>query len=387
MFSNLSESDKQIVPSYPFHDSDFSFLNYIDYCKALIAERRLDLSQTSLKNKIIEANTPYELRPAAKQPISCGILLIHGLWASPFSMREIADELHAHGLLCRSVLLPGHGTRPSDLSAASHQDWIDAVQFGINSLKKEVEHIFLIGYSAGAALSVYHALKDEKIAGLILMAPAIAVKFMMNIVFEYHQLVKKINKKDNWMYIEEEIDYVKYRSIAFEPALQVYQLSQSVNQLLKTKNLKNPVYVIVSDDDETISSQAAIRLFQNAHSPLKQCLLYTNKQTKSSEFQIRKTQFPEFSIENFSHVCLPFSKNNSHYGQNGDYSRASFLSDDSVYGAYNHVTEQFYKPFFKLGLIKKHKRELTYNPDFHFMTDEIVKFVFKVCGAAKTNTS
>jgi len=387
MFSDLSEIDNQAIPSYPYQESDFSFSNYIDYCRTLVKERRLDLSDSTLSNKIIDVNIPYELRPTTTQPISCGVLLLHGLWASPFAMREIADQLYANGILCRSILLPGHGTRPSDLSTVSHQDWINAVQFGINSLKKDVEHIILIGYSAGATLSIYHALQDEKISGLILMAPAIAVKYVMNLIFKYHHLLKKINKSNNWMYIEEEIDYAKYRSIAFEPALQLYQLSQTLNQLFKTKTLKKPVYVIVGDDDETISSNAAIRLFRNAKNPLNQLLLYTNKQKYSSEFQIREAHFPELSIENLSHVCLPFSKDNFHYGQNGDYPRASFPSDQIVYGAYNRVIERFYEPFFKLGLIKKYKRELTYNPDFHFMTDEIVKFVFKVCDAAKTSTS
>src|SRR5579862_7185111 len=229
------QSEQTVIPNEPSlsHlnlDGDLSFSQYINQCRAMIQERRTDLLNQNANN-IINANCPFELYPQNplihNNRMKYGALLIHGLWDSPFSLKDVGLRLQDKGILSRAVLLPGHGTRPSDLHQVSYQDWIQTVAYGINSLQSEVEQIYLIGYSAGAALSIYHALNEKNnIAGIILLSPAIRVQFFMDIVFSLHQLSRWAVKQKEWIFFEDEIDYAKYRSIGFNPALQIYTLTK-----------------------------------------------------------------------------------------------------------------------------------------------------------------
>ena len=143
---------KKLSLSYPSHHSELAYQDYITQCQTLVKQHRLDLHEPQAEH-IITANTPFELYPP--QPIAAshpgkkakyGALLIHGLFDSPFSLRDIGSQLQAHGILARGILLPGHGITPGCMLSATHQDWIQSIRYGVDSLAQEVEQVFLIGF-------------------------------------------------------------------------------------------------------------------------------------------------------------------------------------------------------------------------------------------------
>jgi len=306
------------------------------------------------------------------------VLLVHGLLDCPFSVKDLSRQLKANGILCRSILLPGHGTRPEDLLSVTWQQWIQAVRYGIASMRHEVEHLYLAGYSTGAALSVHEALKDSSIAGLILLAPAIRIKVPMNLITTFRYLKKWLHINHNeWIDKITEIDYAKYLSITFNAVTQVSALTDAINSLRENKSLTCPVFMAVSADDETISSKEALEFFSDYHHAESKLLLYASTPETSSDPRIivRSTNYPALNIQGFSHVSLPFAPDNSHYGQHGDYAYAAHPDKDYVYGAYNRVESDFLRRLHAAGLLKNRYRQLTYNPDFLFMAEEIGKFV------------
>src|SRR5688572_6248898 len=60
----------------------------------------------------LEANTPFQWYPDdwQTQPIKRGVLLLHGVLDSPYSLRAIGQIFLKKSYLVRSILLPGHGT-------------------------------------------------------------------------------------------------------------------------------------------------------------------------------------------------------------------------------------------------------------------------------------
>ena len=50
-----------------------------------------------------------------------GVVLVHGYTGSPSSMRPWAEYLNQQGYTVRVPLLPGHGTKPEDLSEIKWQ--------------------------------------------------------------------------------------------------------------------------------------------------------------------------------------------------------------------------------------------------------------------------
>lgn len=376
MISDLEQSPDYIIP-----DSHLPFSDYITRCRTIIKERRTDLqAPPNQANLIIDANCPFELQPDhASNHLKYGVLLVHGLLDCPWSLRDLANHLQANGILCRSILLPGHGTRPEDLLSVTYHDWIKAVCYGVDSLSKEVEQIYLAGYSTGAALSVHAALQSSNISGVILIAPAIRIKVPSSLIVTWRYLKRWLHINNNqWIYKTNEIDYAKYLSIPFNAVKQVTQLTDVIKDLRQQHTLACPMFMTLSREDETISSEKAMHFFSGLHHARSRLLLYTNTHPSLSDkrISIRPTQYPDLKIRHFSHVSLPFAPNNAHYGQHGDYLFASH-NHDSIYGAYSHAEYKLYNRLHQLGFMKNQYRQLTYNPDFHYMAEQITKFIMQ----------
>jgi esterase/lipase len=385
MFSNLSDSIKETSIQYPVLDNRLPFSEYITRCSLIIEAGRHDIQQSPHRaSAILEANSPYELYPSipvySGSKLKYGILLIHGLLDCPFSLKDIGIRLQANGMLARSVLLPGHGTKPEDLLNVSCQDWIQTVRYGIQSLKSEAEQIFLVGYSTGAALSVYHALQDPTISGIVLLAPAIKIKVPFDVIMTWHYLLKKLKPNRDWLHYHKEDDYTKYKSLPFNPVKEVSSLTTIINEFNHEHRLTCPVFMAVSREDEVISSHNAIDFFSTQNHRASELLLYSAYDHIYPDPRIftRDAVYSDLQVQHFSHVSIPFAPDNTHYGQNGDYPYASHLiNKEFIFGAYNTVEIKCYDFLHQLNLVKKKRRELTYNPDFEFMAEKIIKFIVK----------
>jgi esterase/lipase len=374
---------------YPINNLELEFADYIAESRTIIENTRTDLSRYPDPSVVIDANTPFELKP--EKPLSTttryGALLIHGLLDCPFIMRDIATTLQTQGLLVRSILLPGHGTRPSSLLNVKYQDWLQATHYGITSLAKEVDKIFLVGFSTGASLALFHSLQAtyDNIAGLILLAPAIQISpfsCMTNLPPKLDFLSKRLD----WLHIVEENDYVKYQSMPFNAAYQVYLLTQEIKRISDVTFLKHPVFVGISADDMTVSSKATIKYFRE-HSPKhSRLVIYTNYFNRLHDTRIlkRPASYPEMSIANISHVAIPTAPNNPHYGEQGDYVRASHIQANIragkpiVYGTLNNFANDMLNVLYRMGLHKREYVRLTFNPDFDFLAQSISRFIEKI---------
>jgi esterase/lipase len=395
MFSNPYTRNVEGIFDYPSLDSPLAFPEYIAHCRSLIQARRLDLQlppANTTAAQIIDANSPFELYPDRPllsdngQRLKYGVLLLHGLLDSPFAVKDLGNYLQANGILCKSILLPGHGTQAADLLSISQQDWIKAAKYGMDNLGKEVEHLYLLGFSTGAALAAYHALQNKNIAGIILLAPAIQIKVPMNYLVIWRYLKKYLHLNHNqWIYKKNEIDYAKYISIPFNAVNQVAALTKEIKILRQDHSLDCPIFMAVSQEDETISAAQAIDFFSSFHHKISKLILYaadTNayanklKGDSDSRIVMRSTHYPTLNIREFSHVSLPFRPNNPHYGQHGNYEYASHIHNKGfIYGAYQPIKFDIRAKLQQLKLINDSWRTLTYNPDFDYLAAEIKNFI------------
>lgn len=376
MFSHLSATEESSPVIYPVTDSNLPFSEYIQKTRSIIENRRTDLEAAGDKaDLIIDANCPYEYRPEGSP--NQGALLIHGLLDCPFTLRDIGKQLQHSGILTRSILLPGHGTNPMDLMNISYHDWLQAVKYGIQSLKKEVGSVYLVGFSTGAALAIFQALQETDIAGIILLSPAIKVRAPVDFAATMHYRLNAFSKKKNWVFLCDEIDYVKYSSIAFNAVQQVAKISETVRNMSDERFFHTPMYMILSREDETISSHHAIDYFTTMRNPESRMLLYSSIEHSypDSRIETRTGIYPEMSIKHLSHPGLPFSPDNSHYGKDGDYIYATRVSDDYYYGAYNRIEVRLSNLLASLKIMERPRKELTFNPDFHYMAASIACFI------------
>lgn len=346
------------------------FTHYINDWKKIIASTRQMPTP-----KIIEANAPFEIRP--KHPTKIGVLLIHGLLDSCFIMKEIAEHLSSTNLLIRAVLLPGHGTIPGALLNIHYEDWLQTVNQGMTSLAKEVDKIFLIGFSTGAIAAIHEALKNNfPLAGIIAFAPAFRIKSPLAVLAKWLPYLGKA-----WISLNEEIDYVKYSSLPSQAVSQVYELGKKVRNALQTQSLNCPLLMIVSGNDEIISSPACLDYFYRDSHPKSEMIYYVNSDMHLNDDRItvRCSSYPEQHILNFSHIGLTVSANNMHYGSGGDYPLASHINREKHvdFGAFNTLEIKIYQKLYQWKLSQHFHQRLTFNPDFAFAMKKIHQFIDK----------
>ncbi len=70
----------------------------------------------------------------AAKPIG-GVLLLHGLSDSPYSVRALGLRLHSEGYTVIWLRIPGHGTCPCALANVSSEDWFAAVKVAMRGLR------------------------------------------------------------------------------------------------------------------------------------------------------------------------------------------------------------------------------------------------------------
>lgn len=352
-----------------------SFTDYIEQCKKLITENRTDLAP-----EIIELLLPFEYRP--EKTTKKGALLIHGLLDTPFTMRDVGLQLKNQGLLVQGILLPGHGLKPSCLLHIKLNDWVQTVAQAIDLMAKEVDQIYLVGYSTGATLALYHVLKNpEKIAGLILLAPAFKIGAYYDFLIPTAMKLSSILPRIAWLSIHEETDYARYRSLCLNGVHQVHLLAKEINKIDHKKELPCPMMIALSYEDRIVYSPTTINYFLQFHNAKSKMIIYSSQQLKYDDPRVilRNSFIPEFNILNFSHVCLPFSPSNPHYGIHGNFDLASHIDKDSdiYYSELDRVQATFYKLAYSLKLSQYKRQRLSFNPDFDFLIENIKNFIFE----------
>jgi hypothetical protein len=86
---------------------------------------------------------------------SIAALLLHGLSDSPYSLRALAERLHAGGAYVLALRIPGHGTAPSGLVRVRWEDMAAAVELGVAHLAREADDapLFIVGPSSAVVSS------------------------------------------------------------------------------------------------------------------------------------------------------------------------------------------------------------------------------------------
>ena len=166
--------------STQFNSGQLSFSDYVAERRAMIAKVHSGSNVAELE-KVVNGNAPFELKPAAScpkgrdKPYRRGVLLTHGLTDAPYSMHALASFFQENCFRVMAILLPGHGTQPGDLLDVTWQDWAKAEAYGADKLAAEADEIYLAGFSAGGTLSIYQALRDNRVSGLFLFSPALKI--------------------------------------------------------------------------------------------------------------------------------------------------------------------------------------------------------------------
>jgi len=217
-------------------------------------------------------NHTFVLQPAGDA--IGGVLLLHGLTDSPYSLRSIGLALAARGYRVVGLRLPGHGTAPAGLLTFEVEDLEAATQLAMRDLRAslgESKPIHMIGYSNGAALAVSYALDARtdaalpRPAGLVLISPAIGIS-KLAAIGRIRTGLSDLQGfgRAAWQLIESEVDPYKYQSFSFHAAGATQRLTSRLTRRIAAiasqgpvRNLP-PILAFVSTVDSTVQVPAVI---------------------------------------------------------------------------------------------------------------------------------
>lgn len=388
----------------PLPDGDF--MTYISR-----SEETIDTANRAagkpLAPAVIADRAPFELEPERRCPRSDrgryerAVLMIHDVNQTPYVMRDLGRRFAAECYLVRAVLLPGHGTVPGDLLEIQFQSWRDAVRRAVASFDDRAENLYLVGFGAGATLALDYVLRSSppgelELAGLVLLAPVIEIGavggFWGNAQQAYTNLLgtagdaySDMVSGTDWIVVLPENDPVSYESVTKQAGTEVQKLALEVVGPRAVVEL--PVFVAISADDGVSDPDVALDWFCSRLNGPRRMIWYT---TDEPQFISRCSFITERQIDrstgilNVSHAALPVSPKDPIYGAHGTYPSCGqyayeqgtpewFSCSDWKKTPQNYNVR--YGAISSENLAAHVMRELTYNPDFDRLADNMLAFL------------
>jgi alpha-beta hydrolase superfamily lysophospholipase len=218
----------------------------------------------------INWNRSFELRN--DEPVA-GVLLLHGLSDSPYSLRTLGERFHKAGAWVVGLRIPGHGTAPSGLVETRWQDMAAAVRLAARHVQDTVAEkpFYLVGYSNGGALSMEYTLSSlddaslPRPSGVVLLSPEIGISGVAALAVWQARLGHLLGlEKLAWNSVLPEYDPYKYGSFAVNAGDLAYRITLHIQEQLDalqgTGKLEKlpPILAFQSSVDATVSPGALV---------------------------------------------------------------------------------------------------------------------------------
>jgi alpha-beta hydrolase superfamily lysophospholipase len=208
-----------------------------------------------------------------------GVLLLHGMTDSPYSLRHFARLFHDQGFYVLNMRMPGHGTMPSELARVRWQDWHAAVKIGAAEVSSRLapdQPFYIMGYSNGGSLALKYALDSLDDTALripdqlFLISPMLGVSSLARFGKIYYWLGKlEFFEKAAWSDTLPEYDPFKYNSFPMNGARQSLALTTAIDKQLRwmansgTLSIMPPVLTFQSLVDSTVITEAIVTRLYN----------------------------------------------------------------------------------------------------------------------------
>lgn len=363
------------------------FDDYLKDVESYLLKHRAFISDN--KTQEITMNMPFE---CGTQYREIGVLLVHGLGDSPYFFRDVANALCNEGIHVRTILLPGHGSKPGDMLNVSYEQWQQETNHHIRLFSEEVDNLYIGGFSTGANLTTiasFSMAEELHIKGLIHFSPAFKSRFFVS------RLAPYIDSLFPWPNVEEEDNPSRYNSTAM-PGFAAYQESVNVLQDLfsqsekRKRTLNLPVLMVVAEKDSVVDTTKIAEQFRDNFTHTRKCLLWQGEkkpEVPDNQLIMQTMNLPEQRISAASHMSTLFSEQNTLYGIESEFRICDNGQGSDAEARCKAGEEVWYGPWGFESDIESNKligdkeervyARLTYNPYFERTVDQLLAFTGK----------
>ncbi|WP_085509695.1 alpha/beta hydrolase [Burkholderia pseudomallei] len=244
----------------------------------------------SYRNSNIAAGVAEKHMPqlllAEPVPSDRTVVLIHGLYESPYFLKGIARRFAASGYNVVSLRLTGHWARGwQDLDTVSYRDWVADTETGLSIATCLGPKVVVAGHSLGGTLALHAALADpRRVSALVLLAPAIELELLPTL----GGLLGTLTGLDGNLFTGMPANGDESARISGRPVIQLYELLQHIGQrfgdslplespLVKRdmrlsylhvgSRVQVPTFGVVPERDPAINWRETVRLLRQISGP------------------------------------------------------------------------------------------------------------------------
>ncbi len=214
------------------------------------------------------------------------VLFIHGFGGCGNNFELLPQRVAESGWHARVMLLPGHGTHPSEFEQTTADQMLDAVLDEARQLLRKHEKVVLLGHSMGGALATLAAARLPETAGLILGAPYYAITPRWYYILAPETWIRQGPLLTRWVHVSPDRQPVFRREVSRDiisygwaptraavTAMGIAAQAADSAALLKTKQ---PVLLLHGRRDEVTWPDAAVRAVNGMASADKRIVLFDN---------------------------------------------------------------------------------------------------------------
>lgn len=214
-------------------------------------------------------------------------ILIHGFTGTPWTFSELVPELKKNSFKVSVPLLPGHGTKPSDLQKVKWQEWYSTIHREYEKLKNS-KHVFLVGHSVGGALALLIAARND-IAGVVSLSAPYKFSYpgikLLPVIKPFVHCIKK--HKNNFAGVKD----AGYNCYPVKGISECMKMLKTLQREIHKVNC--PVFFAHSRGDRRIKLKNMEKLLSGVSSSVKKSLVMENNYHMITKGQDRELLFKE----------------------------------------------------------------------------------------------
>lgn len=267
--TTLEEADKEFHKINPiqlaaWHFEDEQLILSLEQQRFSTSHRagELNLPETAIADP-----APFFFIP--KKANGVGILLIHGLLASPAEVYDYGHYLANQGYTVMGIRLKGHGTSPYALQDVKFEQWFKCVQRGFRIVKLHCRDVFIMGFSTGGALALKLAAENhQEVLGVV--AVSVPIKFvnpafmLVPLLQGTNALVQRFSSLEGVKpFIENTPEHpdINYCNTPVRALFELRRLIEDLEKVLP--KISTPSLLLYADNDPIVAPQSSKVVFDN----------------------------------------------------------------------------------------------------------------------------
>ncbi|MDP2909220.1 MAG: alpha/beta hydrolase [Nanoarchaeota archaeon] len=193
-----------------------------------------------------------------------GVIMFHGLTATPYQVKELGDFLCSKGITNFGARIEGHATKKSDLAKTTRKDWLDSARKAYEEFNKAYPKTIVLGFSLGGLLALNLG-KEYKPQGLI----TLATPYRLNIKGNFLSLIGFHKKHPD--------DMISYPGdIPFKAKYELIKLIKETHEAIK--EVKSPILIIQGTADRRVSKDSPYQIHNQVRSKDKAMMILPGEQ-------------------------------------------------------------------------------------------------------------